>query len=315
MTRDDSVGVELLQPNKSDVLSYLDGHGAAPARYARVVVDNRTSHDPFFWNILVGPLPIDNKTTTWTSLEYPFTKKSGGKVRNIDTDPYLVYSQWIMPVAQSIANITQDLWNATASLEPDSKLFILPIDPLWQDDGRVKRWDSFIRVGDDIFDVGTLLPQGLYFKSDITGRDPTKWKLEGWLYNDNWYDSTEAFQKAYWSPGFERIRGAVDGPWTQTDRQGDPLPLDTTPPPVSSASAPPRFSVDVNNKYVEWMGFSFYLGFTADTGLSLYDVRYEGQRILYELGLQEALAHYAGERHFEVPAASRRPDGLLVFPS
>ena len=43
------------------------------------------------------------------------------------------------------------------------------------------------------------------------------------------------------------------------------------------------------------MGFSFYMGFTADTGLSLYDIRYDGQRILYELGLQETLSHYAGE--------------------
>jgi primary-amine oxidase len=30
----------------------------------------------------------------------------------------------------------------------------------------------------------TLLPQGLYFKSDITGRDSSKWKVLGWLYGE-----------------------------------------------------------------------------------------------------------------------------------
>jgi primary-amine oxidase len=28
----------------------------------------------------------------------------------------------------------------------------------------------------------TLLPQGLFFKTDITGRDSSKWKVLGWLY-------------------------------------------------------------------------------------------------------------------------------------
>lgn len=42
------------------------------------------------------------------------------------------------------------------------------------------------------------------------------------------------------------------------------------------------------------MDFSFYLAFTRDTGMRLYDVKFKGERIIYELGLQEAIAHYAG---------------------
>lgn len=42
------------------------------------------------------------------------------------------------------------------------------------------------------------------------------------------------------------------------------------------------------------MGFSFYMGFTYNRGWAFYDIRHKGQRILYELSLQEALAHYAG---------------------
>ncbi len=63
---------------------------------------------------------------------------------------------------------------------------------------------------------------------------------------------------------------------------------------MATASSTPRFSVDVARQYVEWMDFSFYIGFSRDTGLSLFDVRYHGERVLFELGLQEALAHYAG---------------------
>ena len=70
--------------------------------------------------------------------------------------------------------------------------------------------------------------------------------------------------------------------------------MDAAPPPVHVAPAGSRYAVDPEEKYIEWMGFSFYLGFTRDIGLNLHDIRYEGERILYELSMQEALAHYAG---------------------
>ena len=39
--------------------------------------------------------------------------------------------------------------------------------------------------------------------------------------------------------------------------------------------------------------FTFYLSSNRDLGVQLHDIRYKGERIIYELGLQEALAHYA----------------------
>jgi primary-amine oxidase len=42
------------------------------------------------------------------------------------------------------------------------------------------------------------------------------------------------------------------------------------------------------------MDFEFYTGFSRDLGVTLYNIKYKGKRIIYELGLQEAIAHYAG---------------------
>lgn len=42
------------------------------------------------------------------------------------------------------------------------------------------------------------------------------------------------------------------------------------------------------------MGFSFDWAFSQVNGIALYDIRLNGERIVYELGLQEAMAHYAG---------------------
>ncbi|PYI16855.1 putative membrane copper amine oxidase [Aspergillus violaceofuscus CBS 115571] len=287
--------VELMRPNKTDVLSYLDHQGPAPSRYAHVVLDNRATTDPHYADILVGPLPITNQSTpTWEPLEYPYTRKTHGRVRNLDADYSTIYSEWLYKISASIADITLDLFNGTALGLDNDTLDIWGIDPLWQDDSRIIRWDTFWNMPTYEFDTGSILPLGLFFKSDVTGRDPSQWKLEGRLYNDVFYETTEEFRNAFFSPGFVKLKPNVEGPWAQTDQRGPVLPQDKQQPPLMVAPSGARYSVDLDRKYVTWMDFSFYISFSRDTGVSVFDIRYKGQRVLYELGLQEALAHYAG---------------------
>lgn len=266
-----------------------------PTKWAKVVLDMRATDEPYFQEIMVGPVPLDNATTTWTPLTYPLTKKNDGKVRNLGADDDdALYTDWLYPISASIADITLDLWNGTALGLDNDTMDIWGIDPLWQEDGRIVRWDTFWNYPEDDFDAETLLPLGLFFKSDVTGRDPSQWSLEGWLYNGIFYETTKAFRTAYWSEGFVKNGPNVEGDWARTDQQGTVMPMDALFPPTSVAPAGNRFAVDAAEKYVEWMDFSFYLGFSRDTGLSLHDIRYKGERVLYELALNEALAHYAG---------------------
>ena len=47
------------------------------------------------------------------------------------------------------------------------------------------------------------------------------------------------------------------------------------------------------------MDFTFYMALSASTGWAFYDIRHKGQRILYELSMQEAMAHYGKRAHVE----------------
>jgi primary-amine oxidase len=289
--------VELQTPNKTDALSYIDGSGPEPERWVRAVIDHKASEEPYIQDILVGPLPVVNGTTTWSPLEYTHTRKTEGKVRSLEADSE-AYEEWLMQVSTSVADITMDLWNASAlGLENDT-LSVWGIDPYYQEEGRIKRWDTFWGMPEGVFEDMTLLPMGLFFMSDVTGRDPSKWAVEGWYYNGEFYETTDEFRDAYWGGKVEKLKGAVEGAWAQTDRQGKIPPLDTTAPPVMVAPGGARYHVDPESKYVEWMGWSFYVAFNRDSGMSLFDIRYKGQRLVYELGLMEALAHYAGKSTF-----------------
>lgn len=58
-------------------------------------------------------------------------------------------------------------------------------------------------------------------------------------------------------------------------------------PPSSTLRVPPDpYSPDASRL----ADFSFYITFTRDTGMKLFDVKYKGDRIVYELGLNEAIA-------------------------
>jgi primary-amine oxidase len=59
-------------PNKTDALVYMDGKNVTePTRYARAILDVRATEHAYFQEILVGPLPLVNGTTSWKPLDIP----------------------------------------------------------------------------------------------------------------------------------------------------------------------------------------------------------------------------------------------------
>lgn len=123
--------VELNIPNKTDVLPYIDGNATAPERWAHAVLAIQATEEPTYSDILVGPLPIDNIITTWMPLEYPYTRKTGGSIRNLDADYGTAY-EFYQNISASIADITLELWNATSMGLQNDSLSIWGIDPVWQ---------------------------------------------------------------------------------------------------------------------------------------------------------------------------------------
>jgi primary-amine oxidase len=103
------------------------------------------------------------------------------------------------------------------------------------------------------------------------------------MYNDVLYDTVAKFRDAWSSPSFQKLPKSEGGDWLTQDRSGEAFSFDSEPGPIQ-LSLTQRFTVDYSNKYVEWMGFSFYIGVTDDRGLGLHNINYDNERIIYELG-------------------------------
>ena len=73
------------------------------------------------------------------------------------------------------------------------------------------------------------------------------------------------------------------------------LPDRKNPPPVMVDPAGARFKVDEKEKFISWMGYEFFITTSSDTGVALHDIRFNGDRVIFELGLQETFVTYASD--------------------
>ena len=229
---------DLIQPNKSDVLAYLDGTAPAPIRYAQVTLANLATETPNFSHIMVGPLPLSSETT-WQPLDYLFTRKT--PIRYLQAaGNYRAEEKFVKNITEPIDDITLKLFNATAYGRNST---IYPYGggsyPTLQYNDRITEWGEYSGLG-------------LYFgmDMDLFGRDPDSWKFKGWVYNNIFYRTTEEFREAVFSPGFEILPVNIDGDnhWYSTDHSGPVLPLDDKAPPMPVAGKQARFSIDYNGQ-------------------------------------------------------------------
>lgn len=288
------VTIETLQPNKSQAVPYLFEQDSKPGRWAKVVLSHREEDAPYLTYYAVGPLPVSAETRA-EPLTYPFNS-GRNSVRNLVAD-FVGSADFALAVAENISDITTELLGAKVNrkdpLDPNNLQAFPRFTRL--ENGVDMGWIQFFRPG--LGSSGrTLLPQGIYARFNAT-KDISQWKVSEWWYNGQMYESVDHFRNAIKDPesGFSKTPPNLDGSWTDTEDFDAHPDGRERPPPVSIQPFGPRYKLDKTERFVSWFGFEFYFTSTQATGVSLFDVRFKGERIMYELSLQEALAHYAGD--------------------
>ena len=108
------------------------------------------------------------------------------------------------------------------------------------------------------------------------------------------YGSTEEFRTVWEQPNFETTSPNEPGKWTRIEANGQETDARNAPAPITVQPSGPRYHLDRVEQHVSWMGFDFYIAFSQAVGITLYDICFRGEPVIYELGLQEAMSQYAG---------------------
>ncbi len=108
------MNVELLQPNKSDALPYLESGGAAPSRYAKATLLFAATEEPYIQEFMVGPLTVAKGKTTYSPLNYIYNKGTSKKrFYNADATSVAAFN---VQVGAGVADITKVLLNGVSNL-------------------------------------------------------------------------------------------------------------------------------------------------------------------------------------------------------
>ncbi|TVY13111.1 Membrane primary amine oxidase [Lachnellula arida] len=279
----------VLQPNKTDILCYLNGSAGLPERWAHVVVAQGVTKDACIVNYMVGPLP-PNALTEIRPLKYIFNSGRNHVTNPVPNQEDLLV--WIIGELQGVSDITQKILGTDVFASPDG--LDIRTGAAYIGNGTFATWVQFYRQ-DSSSDAGWLLPQGLYFKLQTVTRDPANWKMSQWYYNGLVYESAAELREALKSPGFLLNPLNLNGPWTDTEDFREGPPGRELPPPTMIQPPGPRFKINHQQNFISWMGFEFFISTSQERGLSLHNIKFDGNTVIFEVGLQEALAHYAGD--------------------
>lgn len=291
--------IELKLPRKHDVIEYLDKMGPAPHRKAKVYIFKGQENPPVVEEYEVGNLPnvtyarLFNTTARQTRIPY--------HIRPFSTFEFkAIYKYIIAFVSKRAGRVLQESYGATP-MDCGTKCLrfsFTPISSGFLADGKRKAWFWFAH---DV-EFYTLHPLDFQFLVDMTSSHPESWTIENIWYSKQIFPSIDIFLQQYDSNIINKTRI----PFPSEDEllfsslmfRHPAVPDDQRRPPVQYEPDGPRYTVKGNQvSYMSWL-FSHRISPTA--GVQLLDVRFQNERILYELSMQEITVLYSGYS----PAAS-----------
>ncbi|KAJ3331834.1 hypothetical protein HDU76_002082 [Blyttiomyces sp. JEL0837] len=288
--------VEALPVTKDAAIAYLDSdnqkNAVVPDLFAKVVVYGGGLKVPAVVEYKVGPLPVSDKTKY--EVYNPTGAAGNGTIpynsRYCDSIEYGALAGLFGDVMAVLAPFTQEVMGGVFFNQDNDTLIYSDSSPRSFDGTFRQTWFWWMKSVYGYY----LAPVGLNMLVDHSGSDVSQWKVLKLVYANQVYNSAEDLMKDYNSKKLKVTKLSQDTEWASRDTKGGSRRHDDRTPPRVTSVDKPRVSFDIQEKYVKWMGWEFYIGSTRDTGVTIWDIRFKGNRVVYELGLQDALATYSG---------------------
>ncbi|XP_052028480.1 amiloride-sensitive amine oxidase [copper-containing]-like [Apodemus sylvaticus] len=282
--------IEMLLPDKEDVLDFLDKGKRNPVREARVVIFFGAQEHPKVTEFAVGPMPTPiymreiapgpGHNPSWASR--PISKAEYSLIHRVLTEATKPLHQFFLDITDySLDDHTEEGLIFTYMAPHSTK--------------SSKRYSWFILQR--YMANHSLQPTGLEILLDHGSTDVQYWEVKQLCYNGKLYNSTEELAQKY-ADGEVSAMVLMDSVGKDTEKplvfSSSNIPeeaISTARPRVSEPHVP-GYSVEDNTVfYRDWI-FSFRL--RPSSGLQILNVHFQGVRIAYEVSVQETVAQFGG---------------------
>lgn len=290
--------IEMLLPKKQKVLKFLDKGLRPPVREARAIIFFGDQEHPNITDFAVGPLP---QPYYMRMLSHRPGRRASWASRPMTSVEVLLLHQTLQRVTKPLHQFFINTTGFTFFNCETRCLTFTDVAPRGFVSGQRRSW--FIL---QLFIEGFYLhPTGLELLLDHGSMNPQEWTVEQVWYNGKFYSSPEELARKYED-------GEVDLVVPEYLFPKDKGAKDKEQPPVFSSYKPrgefanpitvqgphvvypqgPRYRVEGN--LVLYGGWSFAFRLRSSTGLQILNVQFQGERIAYEVSIQEAASLYGG---------------------
>ncbi|XP_042312271.1 membrane primary amine oxidase-like isoform X2 [Sceloporus undulatus] len=271
--------ITLQLPPKAEVLEFLDHQGARPARQALVIVFFGNQKDPNITEFLVGPLP--NPTYHQDVTVEKYGEKLPYYRRPLLANEFEEINTFLKKKAYPKApNFMHNVLDYNGS----NFMYSRAMPPGFKSGDRLI-WITHFQNVSGFY----LHPVGFEVQLDLSSLDISHWNVKKIFYNGQYFDGMEDIERQF-NEGYVKIaqvkKAPFDGGYSSLKMRVPP----EGPGPLHYEPRGPRYRI--KNNHVFFMSWSFAFGMDAFRGPRVFDIRFKGQRIIYELSLQDALAVY-----------------------
>lgn len=286
--------IDHLMPLKDTVLTFLQGISKQPERTAKAIIIRGDMTPPRVEEYIVGPLPYPtyHKLVTnpsFTKSRIPYSAKPVDKIEydvlysmlyNISVDLYpLMYGSYKLSYHNCTKGVDCLLW--------------WDIAPRGRVSGERKTWFWSFRDVEGFY----LHPLGLEIQIDHESTNVKEWKVTKIVYNGQQFYEVDDLVTRY--GGVNLLRkinyeplGAKEYLYSSYNRRGKSEMPEPLQGPKLVEPDGRRYRVD--GQHVSYMHWDFDFKMRPSTGLQVFDVRFQEERIAYEISLQDAVVFYSG---------------------
>ncbi|KAH3855841.1 amiloride-sensitive amine oxidase [copper-containing]-like [Dreissena polymorpha] len=286
--------IDLHIPLKSSVLEHLDRGSIRLKRAAKAVVVRGDLDPPRVEEYLVSALPKPSSSRLARNplyARYPIPYTS----RPVDQVDYKYLFPILEEFTKQIYHVLIESYglcyhNCTKGV---NCMVFEDVAPRGRGSGERNSWFRAYRDVDGFL----LHPIGLEVQIDHKSTNYANWFIDRIAYNGNLVYTVEDLLSRYFSGTFRKSK--MDRPvlfedelYSSYKRRGpSEMPTPIRPPRLIEPDGN-RFTI--NQQHVKYMHWDFDVRMRPSTGLQIFDVRFQSERILYELSLQDGVVFSSG---------------------
>uniref|UniRef100_A0A669R015 Amine oxidase n=1 Tax=Phasianus colchicus TaxID=9054 RepID=A0A669R015_PHACC len=283
--------VELLPPTKRAALWHLDGGGPAPRRQARAVIFFGAQAEPNVTEFAVGPLP---RPRSYRPLRLKGGRTAPFAARPMTMREYELLHRALVAATEPLYRLLRDTSGFWYHNCTQRCLTFSDIAPRGLAPGERRTWFILQRFVEGYF----LHPVGLELLLDHRDPDPRRWAVQSVWYNGQYFSSPQELAERY-----ERgtvVVAQLPNPaaphlFSTYIPRGRFTTGTTTEVHGAKVCEPQGRRYRLRGNRLEYGGWSLAFRLRSSAGLQLFDVRFNGERVAYEVSVQEAIAFYGGD--------------------